>query len=302
MSKNMFITEMKNELNTAQRVCLRNLYTPILGTGAIMLYQILIDYHKFNMGNPSYYLFKDISKTLRMEETELITELIKLESLGLIRRFEKTDGIHFIITINPPLTPKELIKNKIITNHAKKQIGELIFERIIFSLKESVLDKASFREVTKKYQDIFDLEIEIKQNNTLEIQVPKFSNIDEAIKSLAPSQFIKYISGNKVTPIQLSLVQKLQNSGFASDSINQIIKYSYLKNNKIVSRHIEVIAEDFVKKNILKNNKVEEELNAAFSNAYSTIGEKKYTEQKSKKTENNDLSWNDIFDSLGGEF
>ena len=141
MGRNMFITEMKNELNISQGVCLRNLYTPILGSDAIMLYQLLIDYHKFNMGSPSYYLFKDISRTLRIEEPQLMSELVKLESLGLIRKFEKTDGVHFIITINAPLTPNELIKNKAIVRHAKKQIGELIFERVIFSLKETMLDK-----------------------------------------------------------------------------------------------------------------------------------------------------------------
>ncbi|MCK5807051.1 MAG: hypothetical protein KAG91_01495 [Mycoplasmataceae bacterium] len=304
MGKNMFITEMKNELNTSQRVCLRNIYTPILGTDAIMVYQLLIDYHAFNLGNPSYYLFKDISRTLRIEEPQLMTELVKLESLGLIRRFEKTDGIHFIITINAPLSPNELLKNKAIVGHAKKQIGELIFERIIFSLKDSTLDKSDFREVTKKYQDVFDLETPINQTNTLEMVVPKFNNIDEAIKSLSPAQFIKYISGSKVTPVQLQLIQKLQNSGFASNSINQITKYSYTKNNKIVSRHIEVIADDFVKKGILKANLVEQELNAALDNSKTVPIEHNGFEtkpQKPKKVITNDLSWNDIFDSLGGE-
>lgn len=304
MAGNMFITEMKNELNAAQRVCLRNLYTPILGSNAIMLYQLLIDYHEFNIGTPSYYLFKDVSKTLRVEESRLMTELIKLESLGLIRKFEKADGIHFIIVINAPLCPNELLRNKILVNHAKKQIGELVFERVIFSLKELVLDKSDFKEITKKYQDVFELEEEPKQINTLEMPIPKFNNIDEAIKGLSSSQFIKFISGNKVTPVQLTLVQKLQNSGFASDSINQITKYSYSKNNKIVSRHIEVIAADFVKKNILQAGMIEQELNSAFMNNAITKKQENYSisqESKPKKAVTNDLSWNDIFDSLGGE-
>lgn len=298
MSDIMFTTELKNEISQNSLISLRNLYLPIIGMEAVTLYSIINDYHTLNKSNPTYISINDIASTMRMEPSEVLVAKKKLEAVGLLRVFERADNKHFIFSINTPLSPEAFKKNSILYRAAIKQIGDLVFERVYFNTKENNIKKDDFKEVTVKYHDVFDLPSD-NIGNTLEMPMVKFNNKDEAIKGTTPYQFVKYISDVKVSPSQMALFQRLQNSGLSSWSINEIIDYSFEVNGSIVANHIEVIANDMISKAITNPLDIKVEMSNAKSISKSSEGISKSIEKE--MTTNEDLSWNDIFDSLGGE-
>lgn len=298
MGQMMFITETKNQLTQKHHLALRNLYLPIIGMEATTLYSILNDYNFMNKNNPSYMKLEDIAKTMRISLTELLVAKTKLEAVGLVRTFEKSDNTHFIFVLNAPLDPVAFKKNVTLYSQAIKQIGDLIFERVYFSTKELMVKKDDFNEVTVKYHDVF--EVVADNQTTLEIPVVKFKNKQEAIKGLTTPQFVKFITSEKVSPTQLALFQRLQNSGLSSWSINEIVDYSFEINGKVVSAHIEAIANDLISKSITNPEDIRTEMTNAKSGAKPTESNISQPQvDVSSKTD--DMAWNDIFESLGGE-
>lgn len=264
MEKNMYITEAKQDLTVKHNIALRNLYLPIIGMEAITIYSLLCDSHYMNKANPSYTPLEDLTNTSRINILDFMTAKSKLEAVGLIRTFENANNTHFLFILNPPLLPEEFRNNNTLYSDTIKQVGEVVFERIYFSTRETRIKKDNFKEITSKYHDVF--EIKTNKFTTLEIPMVNFANKVEAIKGTNSSQFIKYISGEKVSPTQLRLIQRLNNSGLSSQSMNEIIDYTYEINGKVVSNHIETIANDMISKNITNPNDIRVEMNNAKKN------------------------------------
>ncbi len=300
MSKIRFITELKNTLTHEDNIIIRNLYTPIIGVNSTTLYSILNDYNYINKKTPTYNDFDDIAKTMNIDFEELIESKNKLEAVGLLRTFERNDSTSFLFLINPPLMPADFKKNKMLTKNCMDQVGEIIFNRFFFAVKHQEIIKNDFKEVTIKYQDLFNL-FEPNTQNTLEIPLIKYRNRDEAIKGLTSSQFVKFLTSDIVTPSQLNLIQRLQSSGLDSWSINEIIAYTFESNGKFVSNHIEKIANDMISKGITSPHKIAKELEAARKHQSKNHYDVEEIHQKNSPEDHTELSWNDIFETLGGE-
>ena len=301
MKELLFITELKQQINEKHKLALRNLYLPILGMEPIILYQLLIDYNEMNQGKKAYYEWKDIAKTSRMSIIELDIAKKKLEAVGLLRTFVSPDEIHHIFTINPPLLANEFKNNSLLYREAVKQIGDLLFERTYFATQEIRIAKDEFAESTAKYHDVFDANVQ-QQQNTLDMPKVNFENKDDAVKGLTSSQFINYITNNRVSPTQLSMIQRVQNAGLSSWSLNEIIDYTFVVEGKIVSNYIESIANDLINKNITDPKDIRLELHNAKENSERLSSSTTSKEEKVEDTvSTTDSDWNDIFNSLGGE-
>lgn len=302
MSKIMFVTEVKNKITYENYISVRNLYMPIVGMESITLYSILNDYNYINKSNPTYHYIKDISDTMGISLDDLIKAKNKLEAVGLLRTFEKSDNNTFIFLLNPPLKPEYFRKNQMLFQKCVKQIGEVIFERFFFATKTPKMIKDEFKEVTIKYQDVFDITVQ-SQESTLEIPMVKFKNKKDAIKGLMTAQFVKFISGETVSPSQLALIQRLQNLGISSQSINEIVAYTFEINDRFVSNHIEKIANDMISKGITNPVDIKKELDGArkFQKSHHSDIKQQIVSSSTDAVQETSLSWNDIFDTLGGE-
>ncbi len=293
-----FVTEIKTKLTENDLLISRNIYQPIVGIGPISLYQLLIDYHKMFKQSSVFHFFNDIAKTLGLSMNELEQYRMKLEAVGLIRTFERADNIHGIIVVNPPLCLEKFRKNSLLFKQAVKKVGEEIIERITFATNEPSFNKDDYKEVSVKYQDLFDITVE-KQQTTLEIELPDYTNKDEAINALSHAQFAKYITSTRVSPTLLAIFQDLQKIGFSSKSLNLISDYSFAINGKIVANHVKTIADDLFSKSITGAAEVELELKNALKSKNSIeTGTKQMTMSATETTEDAG-NWDDIFNSLG---
>lgn len=304
MKKQYFITETKYSISSEDFVYLRTLYTPVIGQSAVMLYSLLTDYNLMNVANNGYTLWKDLAITLGVTEDQLSRERQKLEAVGLIRTFEKSNNQHFIIMINKPLTPSAFKRNSLLFKETIKKIGELIFERVEFAMKPNKLSKEDFAEVTTKYPDLFSISpsSENKEDvrNTLEIAIPSAYTKEEAIKSLTFSQFIKFLTNKKISDSQLAIFSAIHNQGLSSKSLNLILDYSFITNGRIVGNHVKKIADDFIKRGITTSLEVQKELAFSKKETNTTNTHKNDDVISEMQEVENSRSWDDIIGTIGG--
>lgn len=306
MNRVYFITEKKQEIMLQDLISLRSLYTPVIGKEAVFLYTLLNDYHFINRSSMEYIPFVDLATTMQTTESALLLERKKLEAVGLIRTYEKADNKHLIIKINKPLSPSMFRKNSLLYKEAVKKVGDLIIERVEFAIKENEFSKDEFKEVTTKFQDIFSLNIKEDITNTLEMALPSNQTKEEAIAGLTFAQFVFFLTGQKISPSQLSVISAIQNLGLSNKSINLIIDYSFNKNNRIVANHIKAIAEDLVQKGITSSSKIYKELNfikkSIQTEQEQVIAVQNASDGVQDSTANNRTveEWEDLFNALGG--
>lgn len=308
-----FIVENKNDIYPKHLVFLRIQYTPIIGSQAICLYQLLLDYSVISNNKLGFSSFFELSAILQISKNDLIQERKKLEAVGLIRVFEKADNKHFIIKINLPLAPNEFRQNSLLFKETISKIGELVFEKLSFAFKPDEYLKDEYLEITQKYQDLFKLKYKItnKENqNTHTIALPSAKNVDEAIKSLNAQQFLNYLTGKLISEFQLRTIQRLTALGFSSQSLNLIIHYSFQVNHsKIVANHINAIAMDMFQKNIISTSSLKLELENAIKSKKNIFKLEDHT--KTKRSSGNIVQGNgldnsdsknieDLFSPIGG--
>ncbi len=247
----LFVIEKKDTVTPKDGLYLRNLYQPLISNQATMLYELFLDYYYLNKTYKTYFHLKDLAIVLGITHQELIKEKQKLEAVGLIRTFAKTDSEHFIITLNKPLSIDKFVKNSLLYKALIAKIGDEMFERIAFAFKKPQLDKAEFSEVTSKFQDIFSItNIHNQNNTTLELSLPIVKSKDEALKSLTSGQFVTYLTNYRPSPSLLKTINEIQQLGFASYSINLMIDYSFEVNGKVVNNHIKKIAKSLYGKDL----------------------------------------------------
>lgn len=308
MKDRSFTTEIKHVFNPMHDVALRTLYMPIIGSISTTLYSLLKDFHLLNKNSRTYDPIVSLLDILQVSISELEIAFKKLEAVGLIRTFLRNDGTKYIFIINEPLMPETFRKNSFLYKQAIAKIGEIAFEKVEFAAKETGLSKDDFAEVTTKYQDIFSFStepVESKETITQEIPLVKFESVEQAIKGLNAFQFVKFLANESLSPVQQAMIQRIQQNGFANPSINLIANYVFNVNGKIVSAHIEKIANDFANKAIKGFDEIAIELEKAYKSKNSSVFDVENTKVSSSvKSENEDdklPSWDEIFSSLGGE-
>lgn len=310
MKDRSFTTEIKHNPNQNNDIALRTLYMPIIGVIPATLYSLLKDFHAMNKESRTYDPISSLIDALQISISELEVALRKLEAVGLLRTFLRTDETKCIFMINEPLNPESFRKNSFLYKQAIEKIGEIAFEKVEFATKQVSLSKDDFAEVTAKYQDIFTFETQkevSKTSSTQEIPLIKFESVEEAINGLNCFQFMRFLTNELVSPTQQATLQRIMQLGFANPSINLIINYVFNVNGKIVSAHIETIANDLASKKVKGFEEVKIELNSAQKSKQSSIStfelESPVANSQSASSKKNEdaPSWDEIFNSLGGE-
>lgn len=290
-----FLTETKEQLTSHDFAIIRQIYAPIIKKDACFLFETLFDFHSMNKQHKIYINQKDLLESSQMKLIEFTMAKKLLEAVGLMRTFESADESKIIFTLNKPLSASRFRQNKFLYGQFLKNSNELAFERFEFSNKDVVISKDEMNEVSSKFTDMFSVTFE-KQTSTLEFEVPSNLKIDEALETLIPAKLIFYLAKRRAAPSELALVANLHNLGFSSPSINQLINYSFVINGKLVSKYVQVIANDMIKKDIKGAAEIKLELNNAKKSKTKVFFSHK---PKTKKADENLDSWDEIFNSVG---
>ena len=307
MENQKFIIEVKNPLNKDDFIRLRFLYLPIIGNDSAMLYSLLNDLYLLDKHKKMFLNWKEIKNILKISYEDLEIAKNKLEAIGLLTSFEKSDNVTFIYSLNKPSSAQNIRKNNVILyKEIIKNVGERTFEKIYFHYHKNLLDKSEYKNITLKYQEVFKMHKQEENKNTLLIPLYQIDSVEQAIKELNSLQFIYFLTSEKASPSQISLINKIQLQNISYHSLNLIINYSFEKNGFIVNNHVEKIANDLISKSIYSPQAIEQELLNARNNLKKTKfgGENKKNLKKDQTEDDNNLSskdWRDIFKKLGGD-
>ncbi|MGL6125057.1 MAG: hypothetical protein ACRC1F_01035 [Metamycoplasmataceae bacterium] len=259
-----FFVENFNKINADELKFVRCFYLPIIGPNSTILYEYLSSLDQTDNAYKPGVNINDLSKLLSMSVDDLILAKKNLEAVGLIRSFTKNDNKNGLITLIKPLTLEKFISNDILKSNLLKRIGEIMMEKLILEHKPRPISKNDYIEVSAKYFDIFDHSFDEKVTNeyqTADFKLPAFKNIDEAIKSLSPEQFIRFLDKGSITFGQKEYINYCRNIGLCDSSINVILNYSFEINGRIIVNYVKKITNDLYERNLISFNEIVDSLN-----------------------------------------
>ena len=103
------------------------------------------------------YLHQEIFDIYDLTEKDFLKARYQLEGIGLLQTYCKDD--EFIYVICPPLSPKNFIKDATLGLYLYSKVGKELYEKIYNHFKIEKIDKSSFKNITKNFEDIFTSQI-----------------------------------------------------------------------------------------------------------------------------------------------
>ena len=181
-----YVVINKTILHNEDRKVLTNLYLPVIGTDAIMLYfSLWSDLDNSEIISNDYSHQKLVSN-LRMTISEIETARHKLEAIGLIKTLVK-DGTtnNYIYELYSPVSAHEFLSHPILNIVLYSNIGKNEYDNIIKTFKLPRFNTSNYKDITKNFNDVFesvnmtsyDLSLEdIRKYNKLKLNIN--SNFD----------------------------------------------------------------------------------------------------------------------------
>lgn len=153
-SYDIFRIEKEYNLSGEDLSSLTNLYLPIIGADGLALY-LLISQLKTN----EEYLVTKLLDSLNFPTTNFLDQSFsKLEAIGLVRTFQKKQ--EFLFVLNSPLSTESFLNNHILYEFLKNKIGETEIKKI-FEIPQK---NSSYKEITKKFDDVYERTTESIKN------------------------------------------------------------------------------------------------------------------------------------------
>ena len=181
-----YVVINKTILHDEDRKILTNLYLPVIGTDAIMLYfSLWSDLDNSEIISNDYSHQKLVSN-LRMTISEIETARHKLEAIGLIKTLVKEGNTNsYIYELYSPASAHEFLSHPILNIVLYSNIGKNEYDNIIKTFKLPRFNTSNYTDITKNFNDVFesvnmtsyDLSLEdIRKYNKLKLNIN--SNFD----------------------------------------------------------------------------------------------------------------------------
>ena len=181
-----YVVINKTILHDEDRKILTDLYLPIIGADAVMLYFCL-----WSSLDNSQIVSKDFShqklvSSLRMTINEIYDNRSKLEAIGLIKTLVKEGEVNnYIYELYSPASATEFLSHPILNIVLYSNVGKREYDNLVKAFKIPRLNTSNYKDITKSFNDVFestsmtsyDLSLEdIRKYNKLKLNIN--SNFD----------------------------------------------------------------------------------------------------------------------------
>ncbi len=243
-----FVVINKTVLNDQDRKLLVMLYQPIIGQVAISLYFSLWSYLDKNELFSKEWTHHHLMTNMRMKLSEIIEAREKLEAIGLLKSYFKTNHInHYAYLLYSPMPASEFFKNPILSTSLYNNVGDTEYNKTVEYFRMPSLNLKDYEEVTCHFDEVFEavptsslehLVGDIKRRNHNPIELLSKIDIDNVF-SLIPDELLNRKSITKETKdliYKISFVYNLsedETSELVRNSINErkMIDKDRLRNN-----------------------------------------------------------------------
>lgn len=203
MPADSYVVINKTILHDEDRKIITNLYLPVIGTDAVMLYfTFWADLDTSQIVSKDFSHQKLVSN-LRMTINEIETARGKLEAIGLIKTLIKTGSVNnYIYEIYSPVSANEFLSHPILNIVLYSNLGKTEYDNVVKAFKLPRFNTSSYEDITKSFNDVFesvsltsyDLSLEdIRKYNKLKLNINSNFDFNFLISSMPKS-----IDTNKV--------------------------------------------------------------------------------------------------------
>ncbi|MCI5582915.1 MAG: DnaD domain protein [Anaeroplasma sp.] len=134
------------------------LYTPLMGSDALMLYLGFQSLLERNNLKSEEIVHQDLFDIFSLTPASFLKARYKLEGIGLLITYEKNDG-NFIYFLCPPLTAKNFIKDATLGLFLYSKIRKETFDYIYNHFKLEKFEKETANNITKSFDEVYSSEI-----------------------------------------------------------------------------------------------------------------------------------------------
>ena len=265
MQSPTFFLEQPQQLGKTNYNCLRLLYLPLVGSEAIILYELLCDLAEHRL--KATFSFQELTTMMQVELAQVERSLRVLEAVGLLKRFVKDQDTTCLLSLTNPLSVDKFDKNALLKAHLIAKIGLREYETIYTSRRTKAISKTGYTEISQRYQDVFPSDFATLLHNnteapytTLDLAITGFNTHQENIEKLPASHFIKHQLSRNPTFNETMMISALLNLGFHDATINLLVDFSLRHNQRLVVNYISKIAQDFAARGIIHFADVSREL------------------------------------------
>ena len=146
------------------------LYTPLMGSDALMLYMGFNSLLERNNLKSEELIHQDFLDIYSLSALNFTKARIKLEGIGLLISYETSDK-NYVYVLCPPLTAKNFIKDATLGLYLYSKIRRETFDYLYNHFKIEKLDKNKYVNITKSFDEVYTSQI------TNEITFDKFKYI-----------------------------------------------------------------------------------------------------------------------------
>lgn len=152
-----YVVINKTILHDEDRKILTDLYLPIIGANAVMLYFCL-----WSSLDNSQIVSKDFShqklvSSLRMTINEIYDNRSKLEAIGLIKTLVKEGEVNnYIYELYSPASATEFLSHPILNIVLYSNIGKIEYDNLVKAYKLPRFNTSNYNDITKSFNDVFE--------------------------------------------------------------------------------------------------------------------------------------------------
>ena len=152
-----YVVINKTILHDEDRKILTDLYLPIIGADAVMLYFCL-----WSSLDNSQIVSKDFShqklvSSLRMTINEIYDNRSKLDAIGLIKTLVKEGEVNnYIYELYSPASATEFLSHPILNIVLYSNIGKIEYDNLVKAYKLPRFNTSNYNDITKSFNDVFE--------------------------------------------------------------------------------------------------------------------------------------------------
>ncbi|UUD35801.1 hypothetical protein NPA08_02425 [Mycoplasmopsis citelli] len=295
---NYFTIERSEDLTPSDQDNVLKFYLPIIGSGAVTLYNFLYNKIKVDKLYHSEFTFSGLCSFLNLDLALLAESRSKLEGIGLLKTYfnEQTNKLMFLI--KRPLNKEEVKSNRLLKNALINVLGNDIVENLLESnvVKRTIISE-HMQDISANFFEVFgeikppkaprsiDLVIEagkrieesVKNNSfssfkNIELKMPlhfldkEIQNEYQALHAYKPLDFYNYLAKNQPQENANEIIKEFESLGFEYKVINFAMLISYLSSKVVLLKQVSSILKELKGKDILSFELAENYLDGKYSN------------------------------------
>ena len=153
-----YVVVNKSIITEIDKKIINMLYLPLIGSGAVMLYNLLLD-DLDNLGNVSEALeHAKILSSMHISAEEFMNARGNLEGIGLLKTYLFEDSVNkYIYELYSPVTAHEFFTHPIFNIVLYNNVGKKEYERLVNYFKVPKVNKDGYKEITKSFNQVFEM-------------------------------------------------------------------------------------------------------------------------------------------------